>query len=372
MIKRAIKIIFINILVLIGLLFLLNIGSVILYQSYQVFKSDQSNFDKIPNLPNYKNIDWADKHFAEFQKLPTEYASYIGWRRSAYTGETIEITKEGLRYTPQSELTDENSLLVAFLGGSTMWGTGSNSENTIPALFSEISEGKYRTINLAESAYRAFQSYLFLLLQINEGLKPDVVVSYSGVNERAGFVAAHQSISHSREYQLRSVMKGMDRKSNKLSFRNFFFGPVEEFLSIIKGKYSKSQHSTYYEVGPERTEKVASALLDSWMATKLLVEQNGGIYVCVLQPNTAIGKPSLDHLDLSNEYLVPYQHLYPVVLDLLQSPEYLDLSENFIDLTSVFDGNEKFYIDFCHVSPNGNRIVAKTLYDHIQKRTQKK
>ncbi len=369
---KIIKIIFINVLVLIGLLLLLNIGSIIVYQSYQALKPDQGIFNKTPGLPNYEDIDWGSKHFVEFHELPTEYSSYIGWRRGEYSGETIEITKKGLRYTPQSELTDENSLLVVFLGGSTMWGTGSNSENTIPALFSEVSKGRYETINLAESGYRAFQNYIFLLLQMNEGLRPAIVISYSGVNERSGFIATQQAISHNREYQIKSVMKGMDRKSNyKLSFRNFLFGPIEEFLFRLKRKNAKEQYSMYYEITPERTKKVAKALLDSWMATKLLVEQNGGIYICALQPNAAFGEPYLDHLDLSNEYLVPYRHLYPAVLELLQSPEYIDLAGNFIDLTTVFDGNEKFYIDFCHVSPNGNKVVAKKLYDHIQKITQK-
>jgi hypothetical protein len=30
----------------------------------------------------------------------------------------------------------------------------------------------------------------------------------------------------------------------------------------------------------------------------------------------------------------------------------------FYDLVSILDGDEYFYIDECHLSPNGNRLVA--------------
>jgi hypothetical protein len=38
------------------------------------------------------------------------------------------------------------------------------------------------------------------------------------------------------------------------------------------------------------------------------------------------------------------------------------LDEDWIyDFTDSFDGGEPIYIDFCHVSENGNRIVAERL-----------
>jgi hypothetical protein len=33
----------------------------------------------------------------------------------------------------------------------------------------------------------------------------------------------------------------------------------------------------------------------------------------------------------------------------------------YIDLTAVFDGDEALYIDFCHVIPKGNEMVAAAL-----------
>ena len=53
--------------------------------------------------------------------------------------------------TPQSEFATAKSPLVVFLGGSTMWGTGVDDANTIPALFAKIAEGRYRAMNLGEA-----------------------------------------------------------------------------------------------------------------------------------------------------------------------------------------------------------------------------
>lgn len=366
----------------------LNITAIVVYQGYQVYKNviniDNSdnlaalNIDKSDNLaalPNYENIDWAYKYFQELGEQKAEYRSYIGWRSLAYQGDTININKQGIRITPQSEFASKESPLVVFLGGSTMWGFGADDKNTIPALFSKISDGQFRTLNLGDGAYRAFQGYIFLTMQINEGLKPDIVISYDGYNEGwIGFRSEQEATSHDRESQIRSLMKGQDSlDKHDLSFRDFFLGPITAFITKLKltyvYRYKEDKDDFMYDLSQERTERVARALLDSWMLTKVLAEQNGALFVCVLQPNAAVGHPNLEHLKIDSKSLEPYlnQYLYPMVLKLLQHPDYKELSNYFIDLSGIFEGNERIYIDYYgHVSPNGNKIVAKILYEYLQ------
>lgn len=132
MIIKLLKLVVINILVLMGLLIVLNFAAILIFQGYRIIKysivkpSANPSIDTRGGLPNYKNIDWAHKHFKEFGELQSEYRSYIGWRRLPYKGETININEQGIRNTPQSELATEKSPLVVFLGGSTMWGTGAD------------------------------------------------------------------------------------------------------------------------------------------------------------------------------------------------------------------------------------------------------
>jgi len=68
---------------------------------------------------------------------------------------------------------------------------------------------------------------------------------------------------------------------------------------------------------------------------------------------------------LDEDRITRYKIFYPAVLKLLQTPKYQELSNNVIVLTDAFDLEEYIYIDHCHVSPNGNKIIAEKIYNHI-------
>lgn len=87
------------------------------------------------DLPNYKNFPWARKNLEELVKIETDFKSFYGWRRKEFHGETIDIDSLGIRKTTNSS--HKNLPKIVFLGGSTIWGTGSNNEGTIPSLFSQ-------------------------------------------------------------------------------------------------------------------------------------------------------------------------------------------------------------------------------------------
>jgi hypothetical protein len=149
-----------------------------------------------------------------------------------------------------------------------------------------------------------------------------------------------------------------------LSFSHFFLNPLKSFISLkVKHKNKTS------DLSQERIEQQAKALLESWLSTKDLAEKNGAGFIAVLQNNAAIGKPNLEHLrldkDKDEELLKLYKLFYPAVLKLLQTPQYQELSNHVIILTDAFDLEEYIYIDNCHVSPNGNKIIAAKIYNYI-------
>ena len=76
----------------------------------------------------------------------------------------------------------------------------------------------------------------------------------------------------------------------------------------------------------------------------------------------------MDHLKFSGFYmecLEAWHALYPKVLELIETPRYVELKGSFIDLSNAFDGDDYILIDQCHVSPNGNEIIARSIYDYI-------
>ena len=160
-------------------------------------------------------------------------------------------------------------------------------------------------------------------------------------------------------------MKGKDRKHEEvLSFSHFFLDSLKSCVSP-KVKHKKET----YDLSQERIEQTAKALLESWLSTKDLAEKHGAYFIGVLQPNAAFGKPYLKYLKFNRGLLKHrrkyYKVFYPAVLKLLKTPKYQELSNHVIVLTDAFDREEYIYIDDCHVSPNGNKIIAAKIYNHI-------
>jgi hypothetical protein len=364
--NKLLKIITVNILVFLGTLIFINLAVISIYQISNLNIFPDYDKRKGTRLPNYKNVDWARVHFKELYEidhgLHREYISYIGWRGMPYNGQTVNIDEKGIRFTPQSPLSNETSPLVVFLGGSAMWGWGVNDENTIPALFAKISQGRYRTINFSDIGYNAFQSYLFLKFQIINGLKPKIVVSFDGVNDALTVFTGSRPFSHLAENRISKAVKKLQKEEETvLTFSHFFLEPLKYFISQHKSK--KSDSEGYQYMPHDRIESAAKALLESWLSTKDLAEKNGVVFIGILQPNAAMGTPYLEHLKLSD--ISFFEIYYKAVLKLLKTPKYNKLSNNIIVLTNIFDIKEPIYIDGCHVSPNGNQIIAENIYNYI-------
>jgi hypothetical protein len=48
--------------------------------------------------------------------------------------------------------------------------------------------------------------------------------------------------------------------------------------------------------------------------------------------------------------------------------EFPDLKDNFVDLRHALDYDEYIYIDWCHLSPNGNEIIARQITEAVTRR----
>lgn len=365
---KFLKIAAFNILVFLGLLIIADLTVISIHQlthsklfSHLLNKREDYRWP----LPNYKNIQWARKHFQEYHELQAEYVSYVGWRWLPYKGETINIDEQGIRNTPQPVYAEGELPLVVFQGGSAMFGEGVNDANTIPAHFASLARGSYRAVNLGQTGYNAFQEYLFLKMQMIHGLNPSVVVSYDGVNDATVLMGDRRPFSHNRENQIRNLMKGQDRGEDEtLSFGHFLLNPLKSFIA----KYKKDKIVyEIFDISREEAEKKAKVLLESWLCTKELAESHGAYFVAVLQPNAGVGKPYLKHLILDESMVSGYRAYYSVILKLLNTPEYRELNEHVLVLTGAFDREEYIYIDDCHVSPNGNKIIAEKIYDYMNK-----
>src|SRR5262245_55484814 len=79
--------------------------------------------DPSGHFPNYTNVDWAELHFREMDQIqerlnPTDFKSFIGWRRRPFSGETLNVGGPyGQRRTANNVTDDAKN--AYFFGGST-------------------------------------------------------------------------------------------------------------------------------------------------------------------------------------------------------------------------------------------------------------
>lgn len=245
-----------------------------------------------------------------------------------------------------------------------MWGEGSDDHNTIPAHFVQLAGHPLRAKNLGESAYNAFQGYLILRMHILNGLKPDLVISYDGINNVAGLCrAGNRPVGHGRELQMREAMRGLDRPRtpDALTVR-YFVLPVQEFASRLRQRSTADREDPYRLVcsaDPERAQAVAKKMLDSWNTTMQLAESAGAQFIAVLQPSAYTGKPRLDHLSLDPSVKNEYDAVYGLARTLLEQLPYLELRERVLDMTNSLDDAGYVYIDSQHLAPGGNEAIAR-------------
>ena len=353
---RALKLIAINAIVFLALVLLSNFVLAIAIEARHYWYSRYD--DPRADLPNYAGQDWARVHFREFRGLKATYRSYYGWRRRPFEGETITVGHSGLRST----FGGGNGARIAFFGGSTIWGTGARDNETIPSLVAE--KLGVSAVNFGESGWRAHQSLNQLMQAYILGETFNVVVFYDGVNEVAhGCRAELKPFSHAREGQ---IAKSLEERSDAL---RSYFAPILRFTNFIAERISKDKKApaVLFDCSrdPAKSANIARMLAVDWDMARFIAVRMGAQFVGVLQPVAYLSDTPLDHIKLDSQWAAEYQAVYPLLREELEGFSVEDKLQ-FIDMTQALDVPERVYIDWAHLSPNGNAIIADHLSNHLQ------
>lgn len=340
--NKAIKIVSVNLIVFVVLF---AVSAVV----YSYFSSEKVS--KKALLPNYDGVAWAQTYYKEIGQLNTRYSDYTIWRREAFSGETININRNGLRWTVNGESGDRT---VFFFGGSTMWGASSDDANTIPSIFA--SSTPYRAYNYGEAAWTAHQSLYQLMKLYIEGRRPDIVVFYDGYNEvRHKCRTELNFYSAARERQMRQTMK-YSTSTEKLKY---YGRPFVDLADAIKG-FSSDLAPRNCDVKPDKARLIAATLIQDWQIAKSIVEGHCGTFIAILQPNAYVGTPRLDHLpyvENNERFRAQISAVYPLIKQRMTAEEIGH------DFTGAFDSEQYLYVDTVHVSPQGNARIATRLAD---------
>lgn len=323
-------------------------------------------------LTPYLSKDWASTHFEEFKQVPENYEPFVGWARREYHGKTINVDAQGVRksWNPATFSQGQPKTVYAF-GGSTLWGTGARDDYTIPSLLSKRLNrdgAAFDVSNYGETGYTFLQEVIRLALLLREGHRPDYVIFYDGGNDvyaayQAGKVETTQNCTIIREKLQRRPAQQV-----KLWLKNVLtrYSRVYEALGRLREHFSPKQRfqEAACQWNESQLKTLSGGIVESYKKSMDLVDRlskaYGFQYLCFWQPviftethlteeETRVS-PRLDDRALT----LLYRNVNEALKD--QSlPRFHNISDALNQRTKTY------YIDFCHLSEEGNAAVAEAI-----------
>jgi hypothetical protein len=328
-------------------------------------KTSKSNRAQLPNYAT--DYEHAKAVFTDYNRIQHRYEPFVGWKTLPYRGKTTHISQAGLRTHQGDSSMGSRKPVVRFFGGSTMWGEGSDDQHTIPALFNTLNPG-YAVYNHGQLAYNTRQELDALISVYSRNEQTDVVIFYDGVNDAAFLcpkviteLPAHRLVPMYRE----KLYTGRSAIVKELAYKVF----IEDILGLIrKVTYQPTPENSPYDCAkdPAKAETIAEMMMKNWEMAHEIATTRNDKFIAVLQPAAFIGKPRTDHLELDEELGKNFHEIYRLLKQKIKERNHPWI----IDLSNAFDGDEYVFIDFCHVSPNGNEIIAREISNALNEFTE--
>lgn len=247
----------------------------------------------------------------------------------------------------------KKSFRIMVLGGSTTDPTMGNNTPWTDFLYWRLQKlyPDIVLINGGMAGYSATQEF-YKFVRDGLVLEPDMILTYDGVND-AGCLATDKDYPALTPYA-RKVFDYIEQKGD--------FAPdtleIRNASSIVHGLSQKDKNDA-----------------DRWMENIRKIHAVANefeiVHIGFLQPMNMIGTPIINErhrklIDAAKAVLPVYQKwmdemsgFYQKVVSFVEKKDYL------YDLTSVFDGKEDVYYDFCHATDEGNQIIADAIYERI-------
>ena len=256
----------------------------------------------------YASQDWAKQFWHEFRLTRRQrYYPYVGWRRAPFKGKTIDIDQNGIRVTPGADCR-ASSFKVFTFGESTMWGTGSPNWGTIPAYLQagleKLRHGPVCVVNFGETAYVSTQDVIMLLIQLQSGNVPDLVVFSSLEGD---VYAAYQSGRAGVPQNLDQIAARFEMSKSpptlvELLTNSHSYSLIEHLTGKLtiahpgQGEPAPSKLVTYESMGIEAAHLgnlIVQNYIGNYKIVKALAQTYGFKYFFFLQPLLSRGNKPL-------------------------------------------------------------------------------
>jgi lysophospholipase L1-like esterase len=338
--------------------------------------SEEPESDRAAASSYYRTRDWAQEYWSEFKARPrNRYQPYVLWRMAPYESRLIRIDEQGVRLTPGS-ICDEGAYTVFFFGGSTAWGLGSPDWGTIPAyLREELATVLRRPVcmrNFGELGWVSTQDLIQLERELQAERVPDLAIFYGGVND---VVMGYQHGEPGLHWELRKITERLERPDDEdrggglseLRWRsNLYRLAVKVKTPAPPPVDSVVTHTSRAGfVSDSVADQVVALYLNNYRLAAALGRTYGFGVQFFWQPNV-IGDPkpltSEENAYRTGERIAPLiEKVIPRVQSMAPTHPHVH------DLTRVFAGlADLVYVDWHHITPEGNRLVAQAMLDRLR------
>jgi hypothetical protein len=352
---NILKVILINLVSFLVLLFIVNWACGFFLKTAQATRFELPNYDK--------DREYAKAVFKDYNSIQHEYYPFVGWKMKPYSGRTTHIDKTGNRvHTPPKP--SGYTKRVRFFGGSTMFGEGSDDQHTIPALFNEKFPD-YKVYNHGQLAYNTRQELDALINVYSKNDTTDIVIFYDGVNDAAFLCPKEidELPAHRLVPMFRDKIYVKKSKIVKEALKKAF---LENIIRLVLRHSGQKKESPYNCISdPNKAEEIAEMMMRNWELAHKIVTDRGEKFIAILQPAAFISHPRTDHLQPDEDFKANFVEIYRRIKLKMEQKKYPWI----YDLSNAFDNNEYIFIDFCHVSPNGNQIMSEAIAEIVKKET---
>ena len=252
-----------------------------------------------------------------------------------------------------------------------MWGVGSPDDRTLPSAFGQLASEAglpVRVVNRGEDGYVQWQEILAFEELLAGGEVPDLAVFYDGVND----VFAHfQDPPAGAEGRIHQNQRSWDaRFENRLGPALSRASAVHVLLAALAGPGPKTFDVTWRAQDWGTPDDVGARVGERYMQGARHLEKLAaayGVEVAIFWQPSVYSRPAIARTDEEAAHVVSFgeQAELGTIYDVARSK----LGAPVVDLGSALDAVEgPVYVDWCHVGPAGNRILAGAILDRVRDR----
>jgi len=270
---------------------------------------------------------------------------------------TININSDSFRGSEIQEIKSESHYRIFVIGGSTIFGAGSTSdETTIPALlqkrFNELEQDfDIEVVNAGIVSANSISEKFYIenyLLEFN----PDLLIIYDGWND-----------SEDRILDEKLVIDEENNNKSFLKFQNFPYYRTPFVIYDILN--SQNQEKTYPQENDDKTEQLISSWSSRWDTICKSGIENNYKTILTVQPIVGSGnkiltaeeKTFLSETKIHSEVINTINGMGDALSEIKSCNKTLDLRNVFENI------NEQVYVDRGHLSDFGNKIIADQLFN---------